>query len=443
LNGAAASGTLISHAFNLPELPAVTRRLLPALLLALAASTASADNWPQWHGPQNNGHTAEKGLPTEWAADKNVAWKFKLPGKGFSTPAVWNDQIFITTPDGADVVVLCVGTDGKERWKKPLSNTGKVVYKNEDANDATASITTDGKHLWAFAGNGTLACFTVGGEEKWRVDLQKYGKFSIQFGCHWTPVVYKGRVYAQVMHRTTQKIVCLEADTGKEVYAVDRKGYGKGESPDVYSSAFIWEGDGGPLLVAHGNDYCTGHKLDNGDEVWRVAGLNPRTNGAWRFISNPMLSPDLIVVPSCKDGPTVAFNPVGAKGDINPENKAELWRLTSNTMRTPDVVTPIRVGDVVYFSGDGPFTAVDGKTGKELYKAQLSGGRHRAHMLYGDGKIYVTSTTGAVDVVQAGNTFKKLATNKLPDTLYASPAVSGGRIYFRGWDYLWAIGQSQ
>src|SRR5204863_6617209 len=106
------------------------------------------------------------------------------------------------------------------------------------------------------------------------------------------------------------------------------------------------------------------HKLENGEEVWRVQGLNPRSNGAWRFISCPMLSPDLIVVPSCKDGPTVAFNPVGARGDITPENKAELWRLPpSNTFRTPAVVTPVREGDVVYVCGDGPLWALDAKTG--------------------------------------------------------------------------------
>jgi outer membrane protein assembly factor BamB len=226
-----------------------------------------------------------------------------------------------------------------------------------------------------------------------------------------------------------------------EKWKVNRPGYSKGESPDVYASAFIWEGEGGPLLVAHGNDYCTGHKLTDGSEVWRVQGLNPRNNGAWRFVSCPLLTPDLIVVPSCKDGPTVAFNPVGAKGDITPENKAELWRLPSSNMRTtPDVVTPVRVGDVVYLCGDGPLTARDAKTGAEIYREKVTNGIHRAHMVVADGKLYVTAKDGSIDVVQTGREFKKLATNKLPDTLTATPAIADGRIYLRGWGYLWAIG---
>lgn len=420
------------------------RYLLPAVLVAAVAAPASADNWPQWRGIKNDGHSAEKNLATEWSETKNVVWKLKLPGMGESTPVVWGDRMFFTSTDGDNVILMCVGTDGKEKWRDTMSNTGKDRHGPDKASDATASCSTDGKHVWSFVGGlkaGRLTCHDINGRLVWEKNLQDYGPFKIQFGTHWTPVLYKGKLYLQLMYRPVQILVSLDAATGKELWKVERPGYSKGESPDVYSSAFVWEGEGGPLLVAHGNDYCTGHKMENGEEVWRVQGLNPRMNGAWRFISNPMLSPDLIVVPSCKDGPTVAFNPVGAKGDITPENKAELWRLpSSNTFRTPDVVTPIRVDDVVYISGDGPFTALEAKTGKQLYREQLSKGIHRANIVAADGKLYVTSTTGAVDVVQAGKEFKKLATNTLPDKIYATPAIADGRIYIRGFDTLWAIG---
>jgi len=413
--------------------------LLAPFCVAALAAPASADNWPQWRGPKNDGLSAEKGLPTEWSGEKNVVWKLKMPGIGGGSPVVWGDKIFLTSVDGDKVVAMCVGTDGKEKWKEKLSDTGAKRYRNPsgaDVSDASASCTTDGKHVWAFSSNGALACFTVDGKPVWTADLQKYGAFQIQFGCHWTPVVYKGAVYAQVMHRKTQAVVAFDALTGAELWKKDRPGYSQGESPDVYASAFIWEGEGGPLLIAHGNDYCTGHKLTDGTEVWRVQGLNPNGNRAWRFVSNPLIAPDLIVVPSCKNGPTVAFDPVGAKGNIDPENKAELWRINT----TPDVVAPIRVGDVVYLCGHGPFTAVDAKTGKQLYKADVSKGYHWANMVAGDGKIYATSEAGVTDVVQASKEFKKLATNTLPDKIFGSPAVADGRLYFRGYGYLWAIG---
>jgi outer membrane protein assembly factor BamB len=410
--------------------------MLLASLFALAlVAPASADNWPQWRGPKNDGHSAEKGLPTEWGADKNVVWKLAMPGRGSSTPAIWGDRIFITSVADADVVLMCVGTDGKEQWKKVIGKAGKSG-RGDEGNDASASCSTDGKHVWTFAGSGNLVCYTVDGEQVWQKNLQDYGKFGIQFGCHWTPALYKGNLYLQIMHRGAQMIVALEATTGKELWKQNRPGYSKGESPDTYSSAFIWEGEGGPLLVAHGNDYCTGHKLTDGTEVWRVQALNPTLNGAWRFVSSPLVTPDLIVVPSCKNGPLVAFNPVGAKGDISPDNKAEKWRFK----QTPDVVSPVRVGDLIYTSGDGPLTAIDAKTGDQIYRQTLSPGLHRANMIVADNKIYVTSAKGAVDVVEAGREFKKVATNTLPDTVYATPAPANGRLYIRGYNYLWAIG---
>ena len=419
--------------------------LLAAFVVAAVAAPASADNWPQWRGPKNDGHSAEKNLPAEWGADKNVAWKLKLPGVGAGTPAVWGKQIFFTSPDGDDVVLMCVGTDGKEQWKQKLTDTGKKRYNNPskgEVTDASASCSTDGKHVWSYVSSGKLTCHTADGKPVWDADLQKYGPFTIQFGCHWTPVLYKGVLYLQVMHRKAQLLVALDAATGKESWKKERPGYSKGESPDVYASAFIWEGEGGPLLVSHGNDFCTGHKLTDGSEVWRVTGLNPNTSGAWRFVSNPLVLPDLIVVPSCKDGPTVAFNPVGAKGDINPDNKAELWRVPAAMgFRTPDVVAPIRVDDIVYFTGDGTFAALEAKTGKPVYQKSLTKFIHRGHMVAADGKLYVPAANGMTDVVQTGKEFKLLATNALPDTIYGGPAVADGRIYVRGHAYLWAIGK--
>ena len=430
----------------------MSRRLLFACLAAgLTATAARADNWPVWRGPHFDNHSTEKNVPTQWGfpvangkkdtagEPQNVAWQFKMPGRGASTPVVWGDRLFLTAQTDAEVVLLCVGTDGQEKWRKPIGTPAK--YPQPDADNATASCSTDGKHVWAFAGSGKLACFTVDGAPVWEKDVQGYGKFSIQFGCHWTPVLYQGKLYLQVMHRNAQKLVKLDAATGTQEWAVERPGYGKGESPDVYASAQIWEGQGGPLLVAHGNDYCTGHKLDDGAEVWRVMGLNPTTNGAWRFVSMPMLSPDLIVVPSCKDGPTVAFNPVGAKGEIAPGNPAERWRLPAGPTRsTPDVVTPLRVGDVVYILADGPLTARDAKTGQEIYRKPVSPGIHRASMLYADGNVYCVGRDGTTDVVKAGREFQVVGTNFLPDYVCASPVAANGRLYVRGWNTLWAIG---
>src|SRR5437773_7012444 len=133
--------------------------LIACVLVLFWAVTGRADNWPQWRGPDNDGVCKETNLPTEWGADKNLAWKLPLPGPSGATPAVWGDHIFLTSEEGtSDVVLLCVGTDGKELWKKKLGSA-RVRTMGNEGNAASPSPSTDGKHVWAFAASGDLACF--------------------------------------------------------------------------------------------------------------------------------------------------------------------------------------------------------------------------------------------------------------------------------------------
>jgi outer membrane protein assembly factor BamB len=419
----------------------IARILLAAGALLGSAHLASAENWPQWRGPVNDGHSPETGLPTAWAADKNVVWKTPLPGMGASTPCVWGESIFITTQEGADLFVKCIGTDGKPKWSEKLGTSRGKAYRNDEGNDASASCSTDGKLVFAFAGSGHVAAFDFTGKKAWGFDAQeKYGEFAIQFGVHQTPVLYKDRLYLSLLHRKAQLLVALNTKDGSEVWQHKRQSDGRGESPDVYASPFVWEKGEQALLISHGNDYCTAHKLDTGEEVWRVAELNPKMkyNMAWRAVSSPLVTPDLIVVPSCKRGVTVGVDPATAKGTINPGSAGELWRLPKDT---PDVPSPLLVDDLVYIMGEGgTLYCHEAKTGKPVYAEKVSNMRHRASPVYADGKLYLTGRDGLVIVVKAGRTFEKLAENKLPDTFTASPAVSGGCIYLRGFNNLWAIG---
>lgn len=419
----------------------IARILLSALAVVGSGLFARAENWPQWRGPKNDGHSSETNLPTKWDDKTNVAWKVRLPGTGASTPCVWGDKLFLTTQEGSDLVLHCIGTDGQTKWSDKLGTSRGKAYRGDEGNDASASCSTDGKLVYAFAGSGHLAAYDFGGKRVWGFDAQeKYGKFDIQFGVHQTPVLYKDRLYLSLLHRKIQLLVALDTKDGAEVWKHVRKSDGKGESPDVYASPFIWEKGDQALLISHGNDYCTAHKLDNGEEVWRVGELNPKAkyNNAWRAVSSPLVTPDLIVVPSCKRGVTVGVDPNKAKGLIVPGNPAELWRLPKDT---PDVPSPLLVGDLVYIQGEGGVLYChEAKDGKAVYSEKVTNMRHRANPVYADGKLYLTGREGTVVVVKPGREFEILSTNKLPDVFTASPAVSGGRIYLRGFDNLWAIG---
>ena len=419
------------------------RRVGPTVVLLLACLSARADNWPQWRGASHDGVSKETGLPVKWGETENVVWKLPLPGMGGATPIVWNDRVFVTSEDGGAIVLLCVGTDGKPRWKKPF---GKATprARTDEGNGASATPCTDGKHVWAFAGSGELACFDLDGKEVWKFNLQdRYGRFRNAFGIHSTPILHKDRLYLQLIHDGAAVVVALEKGSGKEVWKAERESDGVAENKHSYASPCLWQKGDDAYLIAHGNDYATAHRLEDGKEIWRVTELNPkaRYRNDLRFVATPVATPDLIVVPSAKNHGIVAVKP-DATGVLAPGSKGELWRKNSGT---PDVPCPLVHDGLVYIcrENQGILTVLDAKTGEQVYSERIYADRYRASPVYADGKVYLTSRRGVVTVVKAGRKFEKLAENRMSDQISASPAVANGRIYLRGFDTLYCIGSAK
>ena len=417
--------------------------LLTSLCVLLVGSaTTQAENWPQWRGPNDDGISRETNLPAEWSATKNIAWKLDLPGMSGATPVIWGDRIFLTSEDGNDVVLLCVSTDGRELWKRKLA-TGRARFRNDEGNQASPSPSTDGRHVYTFTGTGDFACFDFAGKEVWKFNAQeRYGKFRIQHGMHVTPLLYGDRLYLSLLHSNGWYVIALDKATGKDVWKVRRDSDARAECKESYASPCVWHNGPEAYLIVHGCDYTTAHRLTDGQEIWRVGDLNPKNayNMTLRFVTTPVATPDLIVVPSAKSGPVVGVKP-DAKGMVTTGSPFELWR---KGRITPDVPSPLVHDGLVYLCREmGTLICLDAKTGKELYQERLHGGRYRASPVYADSKIYCTARDGTTTVVKAGPKFQLLATNKLPDQIAASPAISNGRIYLRGFATLYAIGQGE
>lgn len=418
---------------------AARRPALACLLVLAAAASARADNWPQWRGPNFDGISKEKGVPTEWSDSKNVAWKLALPGMGGSTPAVWGDRLFLTSEDGNDLVLVCVSTGGKQLWKQTLGS-GRRRVRSDEGNMASASPATDGKHVYAFVGSGELACLDFDGKEVWKYNTQdRYGRFKIQFGMHSTPLLYGDRLYLQLIHSGGAWVVAVDKATGRDVWKVKRASDGRAECEHSYASPTLWSNGKDAYLITHGNDYAIAHSLKDGSEIWRVGDLNPKTryNFTLRFVASPVATPDLIVIPSAKNGPVVGVQP-DASGPVMAGSKYEQWRMRSNT---PDVPSPLVYDGLVYLCREnGILICLDAKSGEQRYLKRLHSARYRASPVCADGKVYLTARDGTVSVVRAGPEFKLLAENRVPDQMSASPAVSNGRIYLRGFETLYAIG---
>lgn len=404
-----------------------------------AARSAHGENWPTWRGPALNGVSAEKNLPAKWNKTENVRWRLPLPGPAGASPVVWGKQIYLTTVDGEDLLLIAASTDGKKLWQHKLG-TGNKDVRGDEGNSASPSPVTDGRHVWSLMAGGELACLTADGGEVWQANLQdRYGKFDIQFGMTSTPVVDGDRLYLQLIHSGGAQIIALDKLTGRELWKQKRPSDARAECEHSYASPVIYRDGERSFLLSHGADYIVAHDLETGEELWRCGGLNLKHNynPTLRFVASPACVPGLIVVPSAKNGPVLGLKPDGT-GDLTENAAAHLWTRHDNT---PDVPSPVIHDGLVYMCREnGDLLCLDAQTGEEKYLERTHRMRHRASPVAADGKLYMAARDGLVSVVKTGPKFELLAQNELGEDISSSPAVADGVLYLRTFAALYAIG---
>ena len=337
--------------------------------------------------------------------------------------------------EGNDIVLLCIGTNGKEIWKRKLGTGDKTWKRDEGSNNASPSPSTDGKHVWGLTGAGDFVCFDFDGKEIWRCNLQeRYGTFKQNWGgIHTSPLLEGDRLYLSLLQANAALVVAIDKSTGAEVWKIQRQSDATGESKEAYTSPMIGTNGKEKYLITHGGDYTIAHRLSDGSEIGASATSIPRRSIAGIIVLLPPrpCSADLVVVPTAKKGVLVGVRP-DAQGMVKTGSEYELWRKPG---LTPDVPSPLIHDGLVYLDGEqGVLTCLEAKTGKQLYSERLHADVYRASPVLADGKLYCVSRDGTVTVVKAGPKFEILATNKMPAPIAASPAVSNGRIYLRGFD---------
>jgi outer membrane protein assembly factor BamB len=419
--------------------------IVHVVIVLLSLLAAAPENWPAWRGPSGNGISSEKNLPAKWtAAGENVAWKLAMPSFSGSTPVVWGNRIFLNVADelhSREAVTLhlwCVDRDsGKLLWQRPL---GGGNHQERKQNMSSPSPVTDGRNVWVMTGTGVLKAFDFAGTEIWSRDIQKdYGRFGQQWGYGSSPLLYGDALYVQVLHgmRTDDPSYLLRIDkaTGKTVWRAERPTQARMESPDAYTTPALAEVNGKAEIVVSGGDIVTGHDPATGKELWRAHGLNPHDDPNYRIVASPVAFGDLIVAPT-RERPMLALR-AGGRGDVT--KSALLWSFDSG----PDVPTPVTDGSYVYVVNDrGIMYCLDARSGHQIYGRQrLRPGTYSASPVLADGKIYITNEDGLTSVVKAGPVFEVIAENDFDDYTLSSPAISGGRIFFRTTKFLWAIGR--
>ncbi|MBI5683700.1 MAG: PQQ-binding-like beta-propeller repeat protein [Verrucomicrobia bacterium] len=423
-------------------------------LAAFAPQTLRAENWPQWRGPFFNGSTTETGLPAQWSKTENVAWIAPLPGKSSATPIVWGDSVFVTTPDtNKNLLLLCLNTaDGKVRWQRCVVPGGD--FSKGKNNACSPSVVTDGKLAIATFATGDIAAFDFAGRKVWSRALAKeFGKPAFMWIYGSSPLLYRGKLYVQVLQRNPPTyqhslddkperesfLLCLDPQTGKTLWRQLRKTDAIEESQESYATPLPYEGARGTEIILFGGDYVTGHRADNGAELWRCGSFNTEKKKVWRVITSPATAPGFIYLGLPKRNPFHALK-AGATGLVSPDAQTA-WKLDD---LMPDVCTPLTYrGKLFVLDGDKQLLAcLDPKTGEKKWQGSIGKKEtYSASPTGADGKIYCIGERGTVVVLSAGDEFKILATFTMDEIpVLSSIVAANGRLFIRTASSLYCVG---
>jgi outer membrane protein assembly factor BamB len=433
----------------------IVYRTAVVLIAAGTAQLACAENWPQWRGPRGDSTSVETPVPLNWSAEGGIAWKTALPEWGTSTPAIWNDAVFVTTQFGEDLLLLKLDRrSGVIEWtqkvgQSPTARTGPKREKqkfHELHNLASPSPVTDGTVVVAHFGNGELAAYDFDGKQLWRRNLQEdYGTYTIWWGHANSPVVVGDLLVSACMQDSladlaaaggstgastgASYLVAHDLRTGQQRWKSERATGASAEEGDAYTTPILVDVDGQPQLIVMGANQLDAYDPGTGRQLWFLPGL---VGG--RTVTGPTAGSGLIYATRGMRGALVAVKP-GGHGKLT--NQAIVWKYDQGT---PDTPCPVVSNELLFtVSDDGIARAFDALSGKLHWKQRLKGD-YKASPLAAEGRIYFLNTSGLCTVVSASSRYEKLAENQLPERTLASPAVSEGHLFVRGHGSLYSIG---
>jgi outer membrane protein assembly factor BamB len=418
--------------------------LLMTALLGAAKDPAADRYWAQWRGPDATGVARHADPPIEWSETKNIRWKAEIPGRGSSSPIVWGDRIFLLTavPVGVNGTVahaprgglpqrdkhryLVLAIDrrtGKTIWERVArENTPHEPSHQDNGTWASSSAITDGKRVFAWFESQGMYVYDMDGKLLWEKDLGDK-LMRNQFGEGSTPVLHDNRLVIVWDQQGGQSfIVSLDADTGRELWRVNR------DEIDTWATPLVVEHGGRAQVIVPGMNKVRSYDLKDGAIVWEQPGttMNP--------IPSPVFEDGLVFVMSGFRGNNLKAIRI-ADGSI-------VWSLDRDT---PYVPSPLLYDGVLYFlkTNSGILSAFDAKTGKPHYQLQRLDGVPNvfASPVGAQGRVYLPGREGVTMVIKQGPRYEVLAKNKLDDGFDASPALVDNEILLRGYQFLYNIAE--
>ncbi len=398
------------------------------------AAMLHGENWPRFRGPNGAGVSDAKSIPVEWT-DDDYNWVAELPGEGHSSPVVWGERLFVTSAD-ADAgqrYLLCLDTtDGRELWRQAFPF--KSFKKHGNNSFATNTPCCDAERvyvLWQSKSDGCeLLAFDHAGKQIWRVDL---GGFAGGHGPGVSPIVYEDMVVVANDQDGESSLLALDAATGKRRWTVPRE-----SDRTQYSTPCVFTMKGRPpeLIFTDMHHGITAVDPKTGGVNWEISVFGDFKQ---RAIASPVVTDELVIGLSgftTAEKNAVAVRPRALHGATAAE---EVWRVSRSV---PHLPTPLVYHDRLYLWTDrgGIVTCVNVKDGSTVWQQRI-GGNFSSSPVCAGGKLYCADDDGVVHVIATGDEYKLLAKNDLARPTRATPAVAGGRMYWRTYSHVYSLGK--
>jgi outer membrane protein assembly factor BamB len=405
-------------------------------ILVLLCGTAAAADYPQFRGPAGDGHGAATNLPATWNETTNVAWKTPIPGKGWSSPSLYQDRIYLTTAAPAEgggtgdlsLRVLCLDAeDGRIRWNEEVfRQTGRTAPKIHNKNShASPTPLVAGDRIYVHFGHQGTACLEPDGKVLWRNQKLKYAPVHGNGG---SPILVDGLLIFACDGSENPFVVALDAKTGEQKWRFRRPG--DPVKKFSFSTPTAIDVAGKTQVVIPGSGVVNAIDPATGRQIWRV------DYDGYSVIPKPIFGHGLVFMSTGYDSPTVvAIRPDG-KGDVTDTHVQ--WTLERGAPHTPSLLL---VGDELYMVSDrGIVTCVDARTGRQHWQERI-GNNYSASLVHADGKIFVQSEEGPAVVLKPGKRYEKLADAGFKEPTLASYAVGENALFIRTEKNLYRVQQ--
>jgi outer membrane protein assembly factor BamB len=365
----------------------------------------------------------------------------ELPGKGGSTPVVWQSRIYLTTPADGHDAVLALDAQGKQLWLVKLGPESPPKHKTL-ASSCNSSPITDGTGIFAQFRSGLLVAMELDGRIRWQIDLTaRFGPENLFWDAGSSPVLSAQQVIVVRQHHGESWVAGFDKATGDLRWQQKRNYETASENDNGYTTPAIIEHHGNPAFLIWGAEHLTAHAADGGATLWSCAGFNPRRTENWPAIASPIVQDGMAIVPVGRDDrqgqASIHGIRIDGDGDVTSSHRA--WQ--RNDVGVFCCSPSAYKGRIYLLQNRGGVICLDPVTGKTVWSDALPRGaaNYYASPALANGILYAAREDGTVFTARIGDRFELLCENPLGERIVASPVLANDSLLLRGDKHLFSI----